>query len=126
MGLNPGSILNGFGHPFRERGHIPVADLVFKHLGAVLGYYPGYIDIEHLPSLVAYLMIPTGRQTAAVDIDRFDSIRIINLFQGYAGMAILIAFFSAGFGLRFFSCLDQPMAVCCCLCYPSSNDWQAG
>jgi hypothetical protein len=70
-------MLGRFGHPFRKRGHISIAAVVFKHLSTIFGHH-GYIDIEHLAGLVGHLMILTGRQRAAVDLDRFDDIRIID------------------------------------------------
>jgi hypothetical protein len=125
MGLDPGTILNGFAHPFRKRGHIPVAVVILKYLSAIFGYHPGYVDIEHLTGLVVHLMVPTGGQRAAVDQNRINSIRIINLLwlcpHGPFDRLYSFRFWA----LVSFSCLDQSMAVCCCLCYSSLSDWQA-
>jgi hypothetical protein len=83
-----------------------VRSLVRFHLlasGAVFGHQPEYVEIKHLTRLIACIMVSTtSRQPAPVNLNPLDLVRIINLFQRCADMALLAARFFTAFVFGFF------------------------
>jgi hypothetical protein len=41
VGFDPDAVLNDFGHPFRKRGYVSIAAVVFKYLSTIFGGLSG-------------------------------------------------------------------------------------
>ena len=79
----------------RKRCRKVLTILILENLRAILGHQTANIDVEHLAAVIADLVVFTGRQTTAVEIEDFDFIRIIDLLQRRADVS--------GLAARFFS-----------------------
>ena len=87
--------MNRTDNPFRERGDVTFAMLVFQDMGAPLVDNGADIQTDYLPDFMTGLPVVTWRQKTSVDRDDLDNIRIGNLLQGLVDISMLAVGFTS-------------------------------